>query len=221
MRTSKTKTVFFLLFFSLSPFIPKAYSQLNGEIINVSQQYKTAFADQGSGALTVGNILQIQTSTNATVYLQVVETNPGLSKLGFIDSGEYRTDPVKFSAIIVGNSFSVVSKDIQAPSKKGEIGLDNKDIQNSQFTAALADKEKEIADLKIKLRTSEDLLKTMRQQNSQLLMEKQIHEQDRDEGQREIGRLKEAIAKLREKLSQISQLTHPVSAVNNGKDRTK
>jgi len=203
-------SVFLCLVICLTAICPSAQANTQGEIINISQQYKVAFIDIGNDSLSTGDVVEVSTNDNQPVYLQAVETNVGLSKLGFINTQEYRTDSSGFERIIVGNTVSIVSRnspgaDRQDPavSSMQKTGSDQK---YAQLVDNLEEKEKEVDDLKRGIQDLETLNRSLKKDNSQLFLEKHIQEEERGQRLQEINNLNSVISQLKVRLENIKRL---------------
>ena len=184
------------------------FAEVRGEIINISQQYKVAFIDIGNEALAVGTIVEIQGNADTPIYLQVIEADTGLSKLGFVNSGEYKTDAANFEKIIVGNTVTIVSQNVQnaeAPAAAQKVESSQK---YGQLATELQDKERQVTELTKNLEDLQILNKSLKQENSRLLLEKHINDQEKVQRYQEMGRLKDTINQLKERLQNIQKLIH-------------
>jgi hypothetical protein len=75
-----------------------------GQVINVNQSYQIAFVDLGSGILKQGDVVKVLVGgSDDFIYMQVLESSSILSKLGPVQSDNFKTSLKDISRIAVGN----------------------------------------------------------------------------------------------------------------------
>ena len=90
------------------------HAQDAGQIINVNQSYQIAFTDLGSAVLKQGDVVKVSLGNDEFVYMQVLEVSSILSKLGPVQSEDFKTNYKDLQRIAVGNA---VSKAARVPEK--------------------------------------------------------------------------------------------------------
>lgn len=121
----------FLIFaFLLTPLV-HARSKIRGEIINVNYEYKIAFTDIGSDALSIGDIVEVHMQSGATQFLQVIETTEVLSKIVLRPSSDQDTQNRLFNRIGVGDIVLRVGKGPTPDLEKYSSALSEKTIKSS------------------------------------------------------------------------------------------
>ena len=189
---------------------PPSLASIKGEIINISRQYQVAFTDIGNDTFSAGDIVQVDTNDNQPVYLQVMEANTGLSKLAFVKTGKYKTDSSVFEKIIVGNTVTIISQNVPVADKGESLPSPTQktedDQKYTQIVVNLEEKEKEVNDLKQSLQDLQNLNRSLKQENSQLYLEKHINEQEKSQNLEEISNLKDVLGQLKARLENVGKL---------------
>ena len=92
-----------VLFFQLMVAAQPLFAATTGQIINVNQSYQIAFTDIGSPMLKPGEVVKVFVSSDEFVYMQVLESSPILSKLGPVQSENYKTNYKDLLRVAVSN----------------------------------------------------------------------------------------------------------------------
>ncbi len=80
-----------------------------GQIINVNQNYQIAFTDLGNATLKQGDVIKVMITSDEFVYMQVLESSSILSKLGPIQSENFKTNYKDLQRVSVGNAVMKVT----------------------------------------------------------------------------------------------------------------
>ncbi len=140
---------FLLVFFTSAPL----FAEDAGQVINVNQSYQIAFVDIGNSVLKQGDIIKVLLGAEDSVYMQVLESSSILSKLGPVQTENFKTNYKDLQRISVGDRVVKVSQ-LSAAVGVPVPAVDTEEVERLQ---------KELAQAKLEIKRLEEANKILEQ----------------------------------------------------------